>query len=47
MLDTDDQALWYAVNRLMTNYRADVDTNGGSQAHDRHRRETVGSDANV
>ena len=24
MLDTDDLALWYALNRLMTNYWADV-----------------------
>ena len=34
MLDTDDLALWYALNRLMTNYWADVDYNGGSQAHE-------------
>ena len=34
MLDTDDLALWYALNRLMTNYWADVDSNGGSQAHE-------------
>jgi hypothetical protein len=34
MLDTDDLALWYALNRLMTNYWADVDHNGGSQAHE-------------
>ena len=34
MLDTDDQALWYALNRLMTNYWADVDDNGGGQAHE-------------
>src|SRR5262245_10518720 len=32
MLDTDDLALWYALNRLMTNYWADVDSNGGAQA---------------
>ena len=32
MLDTDDLALWYALNRLMTNYWADVDDNGGGQA---------------
>ena len=25
MPDTDDLALWYALNRLMTNYWADVD----------------------
>jgi hypothetical protein len=34
MLDTDDLALWYALNRLMTNYWADVDGNGGGQAHE-------------
>ena len=34
MLDTDDLALWYALNRLMTNYWADVDSNDGSQAHE-------------
>jgi SnoaL-like domain len=34
MLDTDDVALWYALNRLMTNYWADVDHNGGSRAHE-------------
>jgi hypothetical protein len=34
LADTDDLALWYALNRLMTNYRADVDGNSGSQAHE-------------
>jgi hypothetical protein len=34
VLDTDDLDLWYALNRLMTNYWADVDHNGGSQAHE-------------
>jgi hypothetical protein len=34
MLDSDDPALWYAINRLITNYWADVDDNGGSQAHE-------------
>ena len=34
MLDTDDLALWYALNRLMINYWADVDGNGGTQAHE-------------
>jgi SnoaL-like domain len=34
MLDTDDLALWYALNRLMTNYWADVDNDGGSRAHE-------------
>ena len=34
MLDTDDLALWYALNRLMINYWADVDLDGGIQAHE-------------
>jgi SnoaL-like protein len=34
MLDTDDPALWYALNRLITNYWAEVDDNGGSNAHE-------------
>jgi hypothetical protein len=34
MLDTDDLVLWYALNRLMINYWADVDSNGGAQAHE-------------
>ena len=34
MLNTDDLALWYALNRLMTNYWAEVDHSGGSQAHE-------------
>jgi len=34
MLDTDDPALWYALNRLMTNYWAEVDHNGGTLAHE-------------
>jgi SnoaL-like domain len=34
MLDTGDLGLWYALNRLMTNYWADVDHNGGNQAHE-------------
>ena len=34
MLDTDDPALWYALNRLMTNYWAEVDHNGGTRAHE-------------
>ncbi len=32
--DTDDLALWYALNRLMINYWADVDHNGGLHAHE-------------
>ena len=34
MLDTDDLALWYALNRLLTSYWAEVDQNGGNQAHE-------------
>jgi len=34
MLDTDDLALWYALNRLITNYWANVDDEGGSRAHE-------------
>ncbi len=34
MPDTDDLALWYALNRLMVNYWADVDHNGGNRAHE-------------
>ena len=34
MLDSGDLALWYALNRLMTTYWADVDENAGLQAHE-------------
>jgi hypothetical protein len=34
MPDTDDLTLWYALNRLLTDYWADVDHNGGSRAHE-------------
>jgi hypothetical protein len=34
MVDTDDLELWYALNRLIANYWADVDHNGGRQAHE-------------
>jgi hypothetical protein len=34
MPDTDDLTLWYTLNRLMINYWADVDNNGGNQAHE-------------
>jgi hypothetical protein len=33
MLDNDDLALWCALNQLMSNYWAEVDDNGGNQAH--------------
>jgi hypothetical protein len=32
--DTDDLALCYALNRLIINYWADVDDDGGGSAHD-------------
>lgn len=31
--DTDDLFLWYALHRLISDYWADVDHNGGSLAH--------------
>lgn len=34
MPDTDDLALWYAINRLVIDYWADVDHDGGSRAHE-------------
>jgi SnoaL-like domain len=34
MRDSDDLPLWYALNRLMNNYWANVDDNGGDQAHE-------------
>jgi len=34
MPDTDDLTLWYALNRLMVNYWAEVDDNGGRQVHE-------------
>jgi hypothetical protein len=33
MVDSDDQALWYALHRLVADYWADVDENGGGEAH--------------
>src|SRR5215469_4462732 len=41
MLDTDDPALWYALNRLTANYWADVDDEGGSHAHEFYVPEEV------
>ena len=41
MVDTDDLALWYAINRLIANYWAEVDDNGGSQAHEFYEPEAV------
>ena len=34
MYDSDDPALWYALHRVMVDYWADVDQNGGSRAHE-------------
>ena len=39
MLDTADLALWYALNRLITNYWSDVDDEGGRHAHEFHMLE--------
>jgi hypothetical protein len=33
MIDSDDSALWHALNRLITSYWADVDESGGAEAH--------------
>jgi SnoaL-like domain len=41
VVDTDDLALWYAINRLIANYWAEVDDNGGSQAHEFYEPEAV------
>jgi len=32
--ETDDLALWYALNRLVSDYWAEVDDNGGRRAHE-------------
>jgi hypothetical protein len=34
VLDDDEPALWYALNRLMTDYWDEVDRNGGRNAHE-------------
>jgi hypothetical protein len=34
MFESDDLALWHALNRLLANYWADVDENGGREAHE-------------
>jgi len=34
MSDTSDAGLWYALNRLETNYWWDVDLNSGRNAHE-------------
>ena len=34
MIESAELALWYALNRLMTDYWADVDDNGGRGAHE-------------
>lgn len=34
MPDSEDMALWFVLNRLVTDYWADVDHNGGNRAHE-------------
>jgi hypothetical protein len=34
MTDGDELVLWYALNRLMADFWADVDENGGLEAHE-------------
>lgn len=34
MLNVEEPALWYALNRLMTDYWDDVDHNDGNRAHE-------------
>jgi SnoaL-like domain len=34
MLATDEATLWYALSRLLADYWAEVDHNGGKQAHE-------------
>jgi hypothetical protein len=41
MLERDDLALWCALNRLMADYWADVDENGGREAHDFYTLDAV------
>ena len=41
MLHSDDVALSHALSRLMANYWADVDENGGREAHEYYERDGV------
>jgi hypothetical protein len=41
MLEGDDFALWGALNRLMADYWADVDENGGREAHEFYTLDAV------
>lgn len=41
MQDSDDPALWLALDRLITNYWAEVDDNGGRQAHEFYLRDAL------
>jgi hypothetical protein len=41
MLDTDDSALWYTLNRLFANYWADVDDLGAGLAQEFYVPEAV------
>jgi hypothetical protein len=39
MSDGDDVMLWYALNRLIADYWAEVDENGGRRAHEFYEAE--------
>ena len=41
MADKDDLALWYALNRLLNDYWAEVDQNGGNLAHEFYLRNAL------
>jgi hypothetical protein len=46
MIDTDDLALWCALSRLMANYWAEVDENGGGEAAGFYLRDGIYVTAN-
>ena len=41
MPDSDDAALWYSLNRLIADYWAEVDDNGGNVAHEFYEPDAV------
>jgi hypothetical protein len=41
MPDSDDAALWYSLNRLIADYWAEVDDNGGNLAHEFYEPDAV------
>ena len=41
MADSDDMALWFAFNRLIVEYWAEVDHNGGNRAHEYYAPDAV------